>query len=489
MKFKYLFVLSFILGLSSCESFEELAADPNRATQVNPGLLLTGIEVSAFNRVSDGAALAARYLVFTDGIADEQYYGWQRAGFGGYSNLRQVTKMIEEAERTNLLNYVALGKFFRAYFFHDLTRTFGDIPYSEALKGESENFAPKYDRQEDVYLGILQELEEANAMLNSANGVINGDVIYGGNILKWKKLINSFRLRVLIDLSAKTGNQKLNVIDQVRAIVNDPATYPIFESNADNAQLEFFDRDGNRYPNYNNRSLQTAYYLTESFANLLKERNDPRLFLFAEPERRARENGQPGFEGIVGAYGGLNAGAQLTENVLAASNEGKGSPVDPRYHSEPIGEPVIAVGFPELMFNLAEAAARGWIDADAAEFYRSGIRASMEFYGVASSRINEYLQHDKVAFNESKAVEMIVTQKYLSSFFNTGWEPFYNQRRTGFPEFVVGPGTQNNGQIPKRWMYPQSELDYNQSNVAEAINRQFGGNDNVNQVMWLLVEE
>jgi hypothetical protein len=175
--------------------------------------------------------------------------------------------------------------------------------------------------------------------------------------------------------------------------------------------------------------------------------------------------------------------------VLAASNEGKGSPVDPRYHSEPIGEPVIAVGFPELMFNLAEAAARGWIDADAAEFYRSGIRASMEFYGVASSRINEYLQHDKVAFNESKAVEMIVTQKYLSSFFNTGWEPFYNQRRTGFPEFVVGPGTQNNGQIPKRWMYPQSELDYNQSNVAEAINRQFGGNDNVNQVMWLLVEE
>jgi hypothetical protein len=222
MKFKYLFVLSFILGLSSCESFEELAADPNRATQVNPGLLLTGIEVSAFNRVSDGAALAARYLVFTDGIADEQYYGWQRAGFGGYSNLRQVTKMIEEAERTNLLNYVALGKFFRAYFFHDLTRTFGDIPYSEALKGESENFAPKYDRQEDVYLGILQELEEANAMLNSANGVINGDVIYGGDILNWKKLINSFHVRVLIDLSAKDRQPKSRCEARMRAIVNDP---------------------------------------------------------------------------------------------------------------------------------------------------------------------------------------------------------------------------------------------------------------------------
>ena len=86
-------------------------------------------------------------------------------------------------------------------------------------------------------------------------------------------------------------------------------------------------------------------------------------------------------------------------------------------------------------------------------------------------------------------MEQINTQKYLSFFLNSGWESFYNQRRTGIPAFVVGPSTQNGGQIPKSWMYPQDELDNNFENVAEAINRQYAGNDDVNGVMWLLKPE
>lgn len=490
MKKYILFLVPALLLFAACDGIDELGQDPNRATEVNPSLLLTGIEVSAFNEISDGAALASRYLVFTDGIADEQYYGWQRSGFGPYADLRQVSKMIEEAERIGNDNYIALGRFFRAYFFHGLTRTFGDIPYSGALAGETgAAYFPAYDRQEDVYAAILEELEEANSLLGDDKGEIGGDIVYGGDLQKWKKLVNSFRLRVLIDLSAKEGNSRLDVKGQFSRIFNDPATYPIFTSLADQAQLEFFDRDGNRYPNYNNRSLQTAYYMEATFTNLLREREDPRLFVFAEPERRAVENGQPGYQLNFGSYGGLDGGAQLTDNVLTASTQGIGSPVDPRYHSDPVGEPSIAVGYPELMFNLAEAAARGWITADANSFYQKGIRASMEFYAVPNARITTYLNHPKVVFDAGKAVEMILTQKYLAFFFNSGWEPFYNQRRTGFPEFVVGPGTLNNGQIPKRWMYPQEELLYNLDNVSAAINRQFSGNDNVNGVMWLLVEE
>ncbi|MFZ2900146.1 MAG: SusD/RagB family nutrient-binding outer membrane lipoprotein [Saprospiraceae bacterium] len=479
-------LLPTILLFTACESFEELSVDPNRSSEVNPGLLLTNIMVDAFNIPSADAALASQYLVFTDGVADEQYYGWQRAGFGRYSSLLQVAKMIQEAERIGNDNYVAIGKFFRAWHFHELTRTFGDVPYSEALKGEENGFTPAYDTQESIYAGILQELEEANGMLGELNGPVNGDFLYNGDLQQWKKLINSFRVRVLIDLSRKEGNTAIDPKGQLAKMAADPANYPVFAGNGDHAQLVYVDRDNNRYPHYNNRSLQTAYYLSSTFADLLKSYNDPRLFAYADPERRAVENGQPGYEMIAGAYGGLESGAQLTANVLAASNEGKGSPVDDRYHSVPEGEPCIALGYPELQFNLAEAVARGWISGDAKTYYENGIRASMEFYGISQARILSYLAHPQVAYDPARGIEQINIQKYLSLFMHSGWESFYNQRRTGYPEFRTGDGTQNNGLVPLRWMYPQSELDYNQAKVSEAINRQFGGNDHVNQVMWLL---
>ena len=67
-----------------------------------------------------------------------------------------------------------------------------------------------------------------------------------------------------------------------------------------------------------------------------------------------------------------------------------------------------------------------------------------------------------------------------------GWEPFYNQRRTGIPAFSADGGTLNEGSVPVRWMYPESEADLNQSNLENALQRQFGGQDEINGVMWLL---
>lgn len=387
------------------------------------------------------------------------------------------------------MNYMALGKFFRAYYFTQLTMTFGDIPYSEAIQGDDGVFKPIYDQQEDVFLGILQELEEANEILDDAKGEITGDILYNGDILKWKKLINSFKIRVLIALSAKKDHANLRIAERFREVYENPGLYPIFTSLEDQAQLVFYDRDDNRYPLFNNRSIQTANYMERTFVNLLKARKDPRLFTFAYPERKAIEVGQPGYETSFSSFGGLDAGAYVNENVQRLTEKGEGSPLNPRYYSDPANEPSIAVGYPELEFNLAEAALRGWITADTADHYRKGITASMQFYSISSSKINTYLNESLVKFDVSKAMEQINTQKYLSFYLNSGWEAFYNQRRTGIPEFVVGPYTQNGGMIPKRWMYPQSELDNNFDNVAEAINQQYGGNDNVNGVMWLLKPE
>jgi len=488
-KINSFFLVLTILGCLGCAKFDTLTDDPNKPTDVDPSLLLTNIEVTTLSEVSMGAAYACRYLVFTDGYSTDQTYGWQRAGFGTYNTLLQVYKMMEEAEQRNLENYIALGKFFRAYHFFQLAMTFGEVPYKDALQGDGGQYRPRYDTQEDLFLGILQELTDANEILKESGGKINGDILYDGNILNWKKLINSFKLKVLISLSAKEGNQKLNIAARFREVFDNPATFPVFTSLADQGQLVFFDRDDNRYPLFHDKSSQTAVYMEQTFVNLLKNRKDPRLFLFGLPEKKAVEIGQPGYQTSFSSFGGLDAGAYVNENVQRLTEKGEGSPLHSRYYTDPVNEPSIAVGYPELQFNLAEAAYRGWITANAADFYTKGITASMTFYGISSTKINSYLTGSLVKYDPAKAMEQINTQKYLSFFLNTGWEPFYNQRRTGIPVFAVGPSTQNGGQVPKRWLYPQGELDNNFENVSESINRQYAGNDNVNGVMWLLIPE
>lgn len=489
MKNIKILILVLAMTITSCESFDELAVNPNEPTQVNPSLILTNLEVQAFERVDLNAALAVRYLTFNDNVADFQYYGWQRFGFGEYDGLRQAEKMIEEAERINAPNFVALSKFFRAYFFTELTLRYGDIPYTEALGGFNNDFNPQYDAQEDVYLGILRDLREASQELDEANGAIGGDIVYEGDITKWKKLINAFRLRVLMSLSLKEGNTGLNVRNEFAEIFNNPSQFPVFDSNADNAQLVFQDMDGSRYPTFRDRSLPTAYFFSASFVNLLSDRQDPRLFKIAQPDLKSRQAGNPGFETDFNSYSGLDAGAPLSDNVAAISNEGLGSLIAARYFDDPANEPGIALGYAEVAFTLAEAAARGWINADPSSWYEDGIKASMAFYGISDNEIETYLQHPMVTYDPARGIEMIITQKYIAFFMNSGLEPFYNQRRTGFPEFRVGPATLNNGRIPKRWMYPERELDFNEANVNQAIQRQFGGNDDINGVMWLLEEE
>jgi hypothetical protein len=297
-------------------------------------------------------------------------------------------------------------------------------------------------------------------------------------------LVKTLSLRVLINLSHKENNAKLNVKHRFQEIVSNPAQYPLFASNADNAQLPFYDLEGNRYPHFNN-NLQTAYYLDESFVSLLQDLRDPRLFRLAD--RAPQGASLP--ENDFSAYGGLSGSAPLDENTRKAV-AGEASKIAPRYYNNPVNEPSLAVGYAELQFILAEAVVRGWISGDAASFYRNGIEASMAFYKVPEAAIAEYLAREEVQLQAGKELEMILTQKYIAFFMNSGWQPFYEQRRTGFPAFdVSGSGVLNDKMIPKRWMYPESEFDLNRAQVEAAISHQYPSGDNINGAMWLLQSE
>lgn len=478
-KFKYLiFVLAFIIFNISCNDQEYYQENPNEPSTTTPALLLTGICVNSFNNYPLGPAYASRYLTYYERPEAHVNYSWTQGSFYEYNVLRQVKKMEELATLSNEENYLGLAKFFRALLFSRLTERFGEIPYSEALQAKEGGVKPKYDSQEDIYIGILKDLDDAHNLLDAGNSAIGGDVIYYGDISKWRKAVTALKLRTLIHLSKKEDNTNLNIKQKFAAIMADPAKNPLMKDNSDNVQIAFNeDAVNNYYPLFESNSVSSLVSLEENIVNIMVENQDPRLFTFADPIPTKPVNN-------FSSYAGINAGLIISEQQNQANNASK---INKRYYKEKINEPLFYLSFPEQEFIIAEAIQRGWISGPgtAQSHYIAGVKSSMIFYGIGGITIEGYLGKPKVKYNAAEGLKLIAFQKYLAMFCQGDWEPFYEQRRTGIPSFNVGPATLNGGQIPKRWMYPQTEIDNNKENYLQAVERQFG-TDNVNGEMWIL---
>jgi hypothetical protein len=511
MKNNYWLLIFLLFGcfFSSCKKFSYYQINPNLPTQADPSLLLPNVEQIFFSTISVENEFSCRYLVNTIGADNSQYYGWSRGTFN-YSNLSQVVKMEQEAARVNKPNYKYLGKFFSSYFIVGTTQMFGDVPYSQAeLSLINNDFSaaashPAYDKQEAIYLQVLNDLKLASDSLSDAGGLINNDLIYGGSITQWKKAINSYYLRVLMSLSLHANDATLNIAQRFNDVVSNPTKYPLFASNADNAQLTYYDIAGSRYPYFNDSNSKIYYLMDNSFVQLLKGLQDPRLFVYAAPEASAAGLAPTNFN----AYAGLQGSAVISVNQQQQSL-GNGSQFNTRYYFEPANEPSVLMGYAELQFLLSEAVIRGWITGNANSYYIAGITAAMQFsdynfpaaQGVpytgqlySDNDIQTYLSQPAIPLKTGTEIQQIITQKYISMFMNTGLQPFFENLRTGFPVFeVAGAGIINqvNGvnAVPKRWMYPIDEIGNNATNVNNAIKSQYPGGDNINGVMWLLQQQ
>ena len=477
--FKIIIFFAVVTLLStSCKKYEDFQVNPNQPSTATPALLLTNICISVFDYDPTGPAFASRQLTYYERGNSDVDYSWTSWDYGNYDILRQVTKMDELAsEQSGQDNYHGLAKFFRAVLFNQLTDRFGDIPYSNALGALDGNTEPAYDTQEQVYAGILNELEEANSLLSDANGAISGDIIYSGSATQWKKLVNAFRLRLLMHLSKKEGSSSINIKEQFQQIISSPSTYPLMESAADNGQIVFNSTStSNYYPTCGSLSVGTAVSIEQGMADILKDRSDPRLFSFADPISGMAAN-------VFNNYAGVNAGLTVADQQTTSADASR---INRRYPdiNNPVNEPLILVGYPEQEFLIAEAITRGWISGSAEEYYNNGITASFAFYDITVPA--GYLDQANVKLNGTGDLEKIITEKYIALFMQSGWEAFYEQRRTGIPHFNTGPGTYNNGKVPKRWLYPQSEYDYNKANVDAAVQSQYGGDDDTNGEMWLI---
>ena len=512
MKFKFiLWGIALTLSIFSgflfygCSNFEDINTNPDATTEGDASMLLTGVELSFLPGNEKGFVLpflAQKELVWTEGsAADYQYNVFGRAGFSDYVTLENVNKMELAAVNSgsNETTFSAIGKFIKCYQLFYLSSYVGDIPYSEALGGEEGNYTPSYDSQKQVMLSVLNELKEAEALFNEAeenNEQIDGDIFYDGEPSQWRKLVNTFYLNVLLNLSKKADDPDLKIITRFNEVLDNPDQYPIFTSNGDNFQVVYSNQEGSYKPFYNNGLVQ--YAVVSSFVtDKLKELEDYRLFYYADPVSGKSQN-------EFDSYRGLDPSASNQSNLEIYASQ-QISIVNGIYYDEasPAGIPYVILGYQDLQFILAEAAARGWIDKDPDPYYKAGIQASFQFrkdntpgsyvHGmpITASYIEEYLLNAKIQLSDNREaqIEQILWQKYIASFLQNDWNVYLDYRRTGYPEFPINPETNKNSvsdKIPVRWMYPQNEYDHNLENVGNAVQRQYNGNDDTNELMWMI---
>ncbi|MGU3375514.1 SusD/RagB family nutrient-binding outer membrane lipoprotein [Chryseobacterium sp. M5A1_1a] len=476
-------------ALTSCESsLDTINENPNDQASIDPKYLLTYVSKDAF-LVNGDNMYASRMMIGTDGENMYQYMKWNDASFEVFTKgLLNTVKMMQEAEKSNNKNYIAIGKFFRAYYFFNTSLKVGSSPYSEAVKGESGITQPKYDNQDVIMSGILSELKEANDLINT-NDKIEGDIVFKGDALKWKKLINSFRLKILITLSKKTTVGSYNIATEFATIAG---SQPLITSVSDNGELKFVDAADSRYSMFNNSGYGSSLYMADYFINLFKDRHDPRLFTFAAQTTGAKEAGKA-ITDFTG-YNGGNPTSSYSDNaaLITAKNISK---VNDRFYNDPTNEPSSVLSYSELEFILAEAAARGWISGSAKPHYDNAIKASFTFYQTYVKNpgqyftgfdVNQYLATPLVTYDDSAPLqtqlEKIITQKYMTMFHQSQWTSYYDYLRTGYPNYPLKAGVP----APFRFRYPQSEYSYNNTNLKAALTAQYGGNDNINSKPWWL---
>ncbi|NJK95864.1 MAG: SusD/RagB family nutrient-binding outer membrane lipoprotein [Bacteroidales bacterium] len=493
MKKIILSILSLLVLVTSCQDFEELEKDPNRPTNVPPSLVFSSILDDLYREPWTDAQKWNQFWCSNYNYYGTQEYNWTNYSFS-FTTLKNVVKMEDEALKTGAKEnnaYSALGKFFRAYFFTEMTLLMGDIPMTEALKG-LENKAPKYDAQKQVFIGVLQLLEDCNnnlaTIISEGGAGPSGDFMLGGDLKKWQKVVNAYTLRVLMHLSKKENDADLNIKQKFAAIVNNPAKYPLMEGMGDNLQYVY--NSINKYPNNqdNYGFNATRRNMSATYLNTLAALKDPRTFVVADPAPAKIAAGLAitDFEAYVGASSG-----EGLDDMSTKALKGEYSWISKsRYYSTYTGEPCMQIGYPEMCFNIAEAINRGWASGDAETWYKKGITASVNFYGISdAATLETYLNQVDVKYagNNNAGLNQILTQKYLAFFNNSGWEAFFNYRRTGVPTFLTGPGTGNSGRIPKRWQYPLSERTTNEANYKAALKAQFDNEtDDINSNIWIM---
>ena len=470
-RFKIITILLFgLLVTVSCDNdFEEINTDPNNPVSVPSDLLIPGVARSAQNSSystfvgGDMGACWAQHFAKVQ-YNDEARYIPRQGSITGVWNTwyasvisdANAMQKLAIAEDNNNMQGVAIT--LQAYGFAFLTDVYGDIPFSEAIQAGEGIIAPIYDKQEDVYTGILAMLDNAIALLGTSGTIDStNDIIYGGDAGLWKKFASSLKFRVLMRASGK-----MSVGGELQALVN---AGNLFTSNDEDAKLVYLSADPSANPLYENIVFGTRgeWKINEAIVEELRSNSDPRLAVYAQMNADGEYRGKPS------GYADVPSDDWGYENVSALGE----------FYLRP-ELPGFFVSYPELKLLMAEAVTEGLISGDANAHYLEGIEASLMYNEVSSADIASFLSEKGLSATKSQALEQIATQKWVA-LFSQGIETWNEWRRTGIPELTPAVDGALD-EIPSRYNYPSTEGSINKTNYDAAVADQ--GPDELTTPIW-----
>lgn len=493
--------VSLVLGTAACDmdTLTDVNVNPNNPTVAPaPSLFVHGARLGT-NRWLGNANLRMFSLIGQH-VAEVQYpetdaYVRITAGFtetnfnNSYAEeLKDFAEVIRLGQEQGAPGYYAPAMVMQSWGFGLITDMWGDVPYSQALRGDDAEaegaVQPAYDPQSEIYDNLFANFDAATQALAGASGPTlgNADPIYGGNIAAWQRFSNSLRARHalrIVNVDAARAEQEL------AAAFNAPGG--VFETNAHSAVVSW---PGNGvYDNPWSTNFQTRddHRVSDRLLAFLGGWDDPRLHVLAQPAER--DTAQAALGNRATKY--CDWGTPCYVGLANAMTHALSSPLVP-YTSKP-GErfyrpdnPSFIMTNAEVQFIRAEAAARGLgglAAGQAAGFYEDAIRASMEQWGITdAAEIDAYLARPEVAYQDGTAgLEQIATQKWVA-LFGDGIQAWTEWRRTCQPANIrPGPDATLN-EVPRRLQYATTESAVNEASLAAAVARQ--GPDQLTTRIW-----
>ena len=531
---------SFIIALTivftlviSCKDLTELNINPNGVDPENADLnlllptIITGVGQTVVNLGFGDIAGVMQHTQYDGWSGGHNDYDWDnqsQSWSGYYGILRNIDEYQKKAITGEYEFHQGVALIMKAYTYGLIADLWGDAPYNDALKAEqgAEYFTPVFDEQKTIYDGILADLETANTLLSKSNSEYSNinatqDVLYAGDVTKWRKFANSLALRYYMRLSAKEPS----VAEQgINKIASDPDTYPIITTADEDANVSYIGSSpADSWPTNmvfdpDPSGTYMRNKMCATLVNAMEPLNDPRLGVWANKIEiplvlvsgegvdrivdGKREISQDVVDDYEASWGvGINYDPNyvgIPPSIFAAPqynlnpnlDQGVYNPhcsqLNDRY-KEAAGPLLLMrlMSAAEVHFILAEAALYGWAPGTPEAHFDEGIHQSLNAWGVGD-QFDSYISG--VTYS---GLESIITQKWIASW-TAAAESWFDYRRTGLPDLQTGESAKRQA-LPLRFYYHfDDEISKNTQNAEAAISRleptQYKGTDVSNNSAW-----
>ena len=542
-KLNIILCLSLIFAVSCTDDFNEINEQPDAlsVSDVSAKFFVTNIQKGLFKPVAGalwfgqifhqdqyaGQHSGGHSQYAWDGNFGWEYTAWLQEGTNGWlagynSSLTSYLRQVGEGGALENDQYYAIGLIMKGLYYQLYTDQVGMIPYSEASDPDIK--LPKYDEQIDIYKGVIAELNEAISLIGSNTSTGEGvnllrenDVIFNGDMQKWKQLANSLKLRMALRAHGAPGE------DFASAAVSEAISSGVLADS--DALFESYNQVSNIWVEHS--SYGDIYYgfgeigqwkMGEPLINALSSVNDPRLSFMSKPspggtvslDISEASDTQIAFlkstldnAGLVldTDYSWTQTSSELTitmaENTnyvglpLRLSPNIKGlfngnlfsSPADIVVNKSNEGKeisPFIVMSAADSHFMIAEAIVKGLASGDAAGHYQTGLEYAMNLWGASLTSDFSSSEMGSLTGSVEEKLEKIATQRWIANYTN-GYEAWSIVRDTGYPTSAITTSSDNsirslsgemNGGYANRLRYISSAYTSNADNIQAAVSKQ-----------------